>query len=266
MTVETDAPRKSKRLHKQEHDDDSEQVKEAVMGQTDSVEVTFTEDSVELRSDATAAVFEGNNLGEEILQKIQKNGTKSDGECNVHKDTEPGAGESQEEQKQSRLNKTQTDEDKEEVMTDEIIEEVIEQHVDLESSTNEGFTLALEVEGTSDQEENKADEQSGVGMEAQKEISPSAQKCEKGEENISEDDEKGLAIGKHVLQSSSTTASPKRKSMRLQMHESKKKEDESDSESEVQQSSKQRHQRKRKAITDSASARRSKRHVRARIV
>uniref|UniRef100_A0A8C1ZFP3 Uncharacterized protein n=1 Tax=Cyprinus carpio TaxID=7962 RepID=A0A8C1ZFP3_CYPCA len=265
-TVETAASRKSKRLHKQEHDDDSEQVKEAVMGQTDSVEVTFTEDSVELRSDATAAVFEGNNLGEEILQKIQKNGTKSDGECNVHKDTEPGAGESQEEQKQSRLNKTQTDEDKEEVMTDEIIEEVIEQHVDLESSTNEGFTLALEVEGTSDQEENKADEQSGVGMEAQKEISPSAQKCEKGEENISEDDEKGLAIGKHVLQSSSTTASPKRKSMRLQMHESKKKEDESDSESEVQQSSNQRDQRKRKAITDSASARRSKRHVRARIV
>ncbi|XP_016130818.1 titin-like isoform X2 [Sinocyclocheilus grahami] len=267
MTVETAAPRKSKRLRKQEHDDDSEQVKEAVMGQTDSVEVTFTEDSVELRSDATAAVFEGSLLGEETLQKIQKNaqGTKSDGECNVHKDTEPGAGESQEEQKQSRLNKTQTDEDKEEVMTDEIIEEVIEQHVDLESSTNEGITLALEVEETSDQEENKADEQSMV-MEAPKEISPSAEKYEKGEENISDDDEKGLAIGKHVVQSSSTTASTRRKSMRLQMHESKKKDDESDSESEVEQKAKQRHQRKRKAITDSTSARRSKHHVRARIV
>uniref|UniRef100_A0A671KVV6 Zgc:194398 n=1 Tax=Sinocyclocheilus anshuiensis TaxID=1608454 RepID=A0A671KVV6_9TELE len=243
MTVETAAPRKSKRLRKQEHDDDSEQVKEAVMGQTDSVEVTFTEDSVELRSDATAAVFEGSNLGEETLQKIQKN-----------------------EQKQSRLNKTQTDEDKEEVMTDEIIEEVIEQHVDLESSTNEGITLALEVEETSDQEENKADEQSRVVMEAPKEISPSAEKYEKGEENISDDDEKSLAIGKHVVQSSSSTASTRRKSMRLQMHESKKKEDESDSESEVEQTAKQRHQRKRKAITESTSARRSKRHVRARIV
>ncbi|XP_016383448.1 A-kinase anchor protein 9-like isoform X2 [Sinocyclocheilus rhinocerous] len=268
MTVETAAPRKSKRLRKQEHDDDSEQVKEAVMGQTDSVEVTFTEDSVELRSDATAAVFEGSHLGEETLQKIQKNaqGTKSDGECNVHKDTEPGAGESQEEQKQSRLNKTQTDEDKKEVMTDEIIEEVIEQHVDVESSTNEGITLALEVEETSDQEENKVDEQSRVVMEAPKEISPSVEKYEKGEENISDDDEKGLSIGKHVVQSSSTTASTRRKSMRLQMHESKKKEDESDSESEVERTAKQRHQRKRKAITDSTSARRSKRHVRARIV
>ncbi|XP_026067897.1 uncharacterized protein LOC113049611 [Carassius auratus] len=264
MTVETAAAKKSKRLRKQEHDDDSEQVKEAVMGQTDTVEVTFTEDSVELRSDATAAVFEGSNLGEEILENIQKNGTKSDGECNVHKDTEPGAGESQEEQKQSRLNKTQTDEDKEEVMTDEIIEEVIEQH--LEPSTNEGFTLALEVEETSVQVENKSDEQSRVVMEAPKEIFPSAEKYEKGEENISDDDEKGLAIGKHVLQSSSATASTKRKSLRLQMHESKTKEDESDSESEVQQTAKQRHERKRKAITDSASARRSKRHVRARIV
>ncbi|XP_059406118.1 midasin AAA ATPase-domain containing protein [Carassius carassius] len=265
-TVETFAARKSKRLRKQEHDDDSEQVKEAVMGQTDSVEVTFTEDSVELRLDATAAVFEGSNLGEEILEKIQKNGTKSDGECNVQKDTEPGAGKSQEEQKQSTLNKTQTDKDKEEIMTDEIIEEVIEQHVDLEPSTNEGFTLALEVEETSVQVENKADEQNRVVMEAPKEIFPSAEKYEKGEENISDDDEKGLAIGKHVLQSSSATASTKRKSLRLQVHESKTKEDESDSESEVQQTAKQRHERKRKAITDSASARRSKRHVRARIV
>ncbi len=268
MTVETADPRKFKRLRKQEHEDDSDQVKQAVMGQTDSVEVTFTEDSVELRSDATGAVFECSNLGEEILQKIQKNaqGAKSDGDCNVHKDTEPDAGESQEEQKQSRINQTQADEDQEEVMTDEIVEEVIEQHVDLESSTNEGFALALEVEETSDQEENKADEESRVVMEAPKEIFTSAEKYEKGEENISDDDEKGLPIGKHVVQSSSITASTRRKSMRLQMHESKTKEDESNSESEVDQTAKQRHQRKRKAITDSTSARRSKRHVRARIV
>ncbi|XP_058632825.1 trichohyalin-like [Onychostoma macrolepis] len=269
MTVVTVAPRKSKRLCKQEHEDDSEQVKEAVMGQTDSVEMTFTEDSVELRSDVTAAVFEGSNLSEEILQKIQKNaqGAKSDGDCNVHKDTEPDAGESQDEQKQSRLNKTQADEDQEEVMTDEIVEEVIEQHVDLESNTNEGFTLALEVQKTSDQEENNADEESRVVMEAPKEIFTSAEKYEKGEENISDDDEKGLAIGKHVVAlSSSITASTGRKSMRLQMHESKTKEDESNSESEVDQTTKQRHQRKRRAITDSTSARRSKRHVRARIV
>uniref|UniRef100_A0A672MP59 Zgc:194398 n=1 Tax=Sinocyclocheilus grahami TaxID=75366 RepID=A0A672MP59_SINGR len=149
-TVETAAPRKSKRLRKQEHDDDSKQVKEAVMGQTDSVEVIFTADDVEL-----------NTNSEEILQKIQKN-----------------------EQKQIRLNKTQTDEDNEEVVTVEIGEEAIEQHVDLESSTNEGFTLALEVKGTSDQEENKADEERRVMMEAPKEIFTSA---EKGEENISDD-------------------------------------------------------------------------------
>lgn len=135
-----------------------------------------------------------------------------------------------------------------------------------ESSTNERFALALEVEETSDQEKNKADEENRVVMEAPKEIFTSAEKYEKGEENISDDNEKGLVIGKHVVQSSSTIASTRRKSMRLQMHESKTKEDESNSESEVDQTAKQRHQRKRKAITDSTSARRLKRHVRARIV
>ncbi|XP_043096027.1 silent chromatin protein ESC1-like [Puntigrus tetrazona] len=261
MTVEAAAPRKSKRLCKQEHDDDCEKVKEAVMGQTDSAEVTFTQDCVELRSDATAAIFEESNLDEEILQKIQKNEqkAKSDGDCHVHEDTEPDAGESQEEQKESRSNKTQADEDQQEVLTGEIVEEVIEQHVDLESSASEGFTLALEVEETSDQEENNADE-------ASKEISTSAEKYEKGEENMADDDEKTLAVGKHVVQSSSTTASTRRKSVRLQMHESKTKEDESDSESEVEQTAQQRRQRKRKAITDSASVRRSRRYVRARIV
>ncbi|XP_073697292.1 uncharacterized protein [Garra rufa] len=226
-TVETAAPRKSKHLRKQEHDDDSEEV-EAVTGQTESAEVTFTADSVELRSDVTAAVFEGIILDEEILQKVQTNaeGAKSDG-GNTHKDSETAAGESQEEQKQSRLN------------------------------TNEGFTLALEIEETSVHEENKADEE--AEMEASKEIFTSAELSEIGEENISDGDEKGLAIEKQ-----SSTASTRRKSMRLLMLESKKKtkEDESDSESEAQQ----RHQRKRKAITDSTPARGSKRHVRGRIV
>ncbi len=187
----------------------------------------------------------------------------------IQKDVEgevQDVGESQEEQKQSRINKTQADEDQEDIMTDEIVEEVIEQHVDLESSTNERFALALEVEGTSDQGKNKADEENRVVMEAPKEIFTSAEKYEKGEENISDDNEKGLAIGKHVVQSSSTTASTRRKSMRLQMHESKTKEDESNSDSEVDQTAKPRHQRKRKAITDSTSARRLKRHVRARII
>ncbi|KAL0192847.1 hypothetical protein M9458_011143, partial [Cirrhinus mrigala] len=252
-TVETAAPRKSKRLRKQEHDDDSEQVKETVTGQNESAEVTFTADRVELRSEVTGADFEGSILGEEILQKMQTNaeGTKSDGDCNIHKDTETDAGESQEEQKQSRLNKTQTDVDNEEAVTDET---VIEQHIDLETSTNKGFMLALEVEETSDHEENKADEESRVVME----IFTSAEKSEKGEE----------ANETHVLQSSSTTASIRRKSMRLLMHESKKKtkEDESDSESEAQQTEKQRHQRKRKAITDSTPARGLKRHVRGRVV
>ncbi|XP_050966054.1 LOW QUALITY PROTEIN: trichohyalin-like [Labeo rohita] len=258
-TVETAAPRKSKRLRKQEHDDDSEKVKETITGQNESAEVTCTADLVELRSDVTGADFEGSILGEEILQKIQTNaeGTKSDGDCKIHKDTETDAGESQEEQKQSRLNKTQTEVDNEEVVTDEI---VIEQHVDLETSTNEGFMLALEVEETSDHEEIKADEESRVVMEASKEIFTSAEKSEKGEE--------GLPTEMHVLQSSSTTASVRRKSMRLLMHESKKKtkEDESDSESEAQQTEKQTHQRKRKAITDSTPAHGSKRHVRGRVV
>ncbi len=197
----------------------------------------------------------------EILVEMDK--TQKDVEGAVQ-----DVGESQEEQKQSRINKTQADEDQEDVMTDEIVEQVIEQHVDLESSTNERFALALEVEGTSDQGKNKAEEENRVVMEAPKEIFTSAEKHEKGEENISDDilNEKGLAIGKHVVQSSSTTASTRRKSMRLQMHESKTKEDESNSESEVDQTAKQRHQRKRKAITDSTSAHRLKRHVRARIV
>ncbi|KAK2911718.1 hypothetical protein Q8A67_003851 [Cirrhinus molitorella] len=254
MTVETSAPRKSKRLRKQEHDDDSEQVKEAITGQTESAEVTFTADSVELRSDVTAAAFEGSILGEEILQKIQTNaeGTKSDGDCTIHKGTETDAVETQEVQKQSILNETQRAK-----------EEVVEQHVDLESSTNEGFTLALEVEET-DQEENKAGEEEV--MEAPKEIFTSAEKSEEGGENISDGDEKSLAIDKHVFQSSSTTGSTRRKSMRLLMHESKKKtkEDKSDSEPEAQQTEKQSHQRKRKAITDSTPAHRAK-HVRDRI-
>ncbi|ROL40955.1 Soluble lamin-associated protein of 75 kDa [Anabarilius grahami] len=253
LTVEIAAPRKSKRLRKQEHDEDSEQVKEAVMS-----------------SDVPTAVFEGSNLGGEIQQKNAE-GTKSDGDCNIHEDTKTDAG-----------NKPQTDEDNKEVMEQNSkkveetgeMEEVIEQHLEtekqkLESKTNEGFTLVLEVEETSDQEENKADEESRVAMEAPKDIFTSAEKSDEGEENISDEDEKGLAIEKHVLKSSSSTSSSRRRSMRLQMHEPKKntKEDESDSEeSEVQETAKQRHQRKRKAITDLTPARRSKRYVRGKNV
>ncbi|XP_048045166.1 midasin AAA ATPase-domain containing protein [Megalobrama amblycephala] len=281
LTVEIAAPRKSKRLRKQEHDEDSEQVKEAVMEETETVEVTFTADNVELSSDEPAAVFEGSNLGGEIQQKNAE-GTKSDGDCNIHEDTKTDAGESQEELKEKIVNKPQTDEDNEEVMEQNSkkleetgeMEKVIEQHVEtekqkLESSTNEGFTLVLEVEDTSDQEENKADEESRVAMEAPKDIFTSAEKSDEGEENISDEDEKGLAIEKHVLKSSSSTSSSRRRSMRLQMHEPKKntKEDGSDSEeSEVQQTAKQRHQRKRKAITDLTPARRSKRYVRGKNV
>ncbi|KAK9974370.1 hypothetical protein ABG768_022471 [Culter alburnus] len=281
LTVEIAAPRKSKRLRKQEHDEDREQVKEAVMEETETVEVTFTADNVELSSDVPAAVFEGSNLGGEIQQKNAE-GTKSDGDCNIHEDTKTDAGESQEELKEKRVNKPQTDEDNEEVMEQNSkkleetgeMEEVIEQHVEtekqkLESSTNEGFTLVLEVEETSDQEENKADEESRVTMEAPKDIFTSAEKSDEGEENISDEDEKGLAIEKHVLKSSSSTSSSRRRSMRLQMHEPKKntEEDGSDSEeSEVQQTAKQRHQRKRKAITDLTPARRSKRYVRGKNV
>ncbi|XP_067264086.1 midasin AAA ATPase-domain containing protein [Chanodichthys erythropterus] len=280
LTVEIAAPRKSKRLRKQEHDEDSEQVKEVVMEQTETVEVTFTADNVELSSDVPAAVFEGSNLGGEIQQKNAE-GTKSDGDCNIHEDTKTDAGESQEELKEKIVNKPQTDEDNEEVMEQNSkkleetgeMEEVIEQHVEtekqkLESSTNEGFTLVLEVEETSDQEENKADEESRVAMEAPKDIFTSAEKSDEGEENISDEDEKGLAIEKHVLKSRSSTSSSRRRSTRLQMHEPKKttKEDGSDSESEVQQTAKQRHQRKRKAITDLTPARRSKRYVRGKNV
>ncbi|XP_056093887.1 midasin AAA ATPase-domain containing protein [Rhinichthys klamathensis goyatoka] len=282
LTVETAAPRKSKRLRKQEHDEDSKQVKE-VMQQTETVEVTFTTENVELSSDVPAAVFEGSNLGGGTQQKIQKNaeGTKSDGDCNIHEDTKTDAGESQEKHKEKRVNKPQTDEDNDEVMEQNSrkveeageLEEVIEQHVEaeeqkVESSTNanEGFTLELEEEETSDQEENKADEDSRVATEAAKDvIFTSAEKSDEGEENVSDEDEKGLAIEKHVLQSSSSTSSSRRRSMRLQMHDSKKntKEDESDSEeSEEQQTAKQ---RKRKAITDLTPARRSKRY-RAKIV
>ncbi|KAK7165009.1 hypothetical protein R3I94_003404 [Phoxinus phoxinus] len=282
LTIETAAPRKSKRLRKQEHDEDSEQVKEEVMQQTETVEVTFTADNVELSSDVPAAISEGSNLGGGT-QKIQKNAeeTKSDGDCNIHEDTKTDAGESQEEHIEKRVNKPQTDQDNKEVMEQNSkkveetaeLEEVIEQHVEvkeqtLESCTNEGFTLELEVEETSDQEENKADEDSSVVMEAVKDIifTP-AEKSDEGEENVSDhEDEKGLAIEKHVIQSSSSTSSSRRRSMRLQMHESKKntKEDESDSEeSEEQQTGKQ---RKRKAITDLTPARRSKRYVRAKIV
>lgn len=120
--------------------------------------MTFTADDVELRSDVTVAVFGGSNLGEKILQKIQKNAerTKSAGDCNAHEALEPDADE---EEKQIRLYKTQTDEDNEEVVTEETGEEATEQHVDLESSTNEG----------------------------PKEIFTSA---EKGEENISDDEKR----------------------------------------------------------------------------
>ncbi|CAM4538626.1 unnamed protein product [Leuciscus chuanchicus] len=278
VTVETPAPRKSKRLRKQEHDEDSEEVKEEVMQQTETVEVTFTADNVELSSDVPAAVFEDSNLGGGAQQEIQKNaeGTKSDGDCNIHEDTKTDAGESQDEHKEKRVNKPQTDEDNEDLMEQNSrkveetgeLEEVMEQHVEAEEQKLEsGFTLELEVEETSDQEENKADEDSRVATEAAKDIifTP-AEKSDEGEENVSDEDEKGLAIEKHVLQSSASTSSSRRRSMRLQMHESEKntKEDESDSEeSEEQQTAKQ---RKRKAITDLTPARRSKRYVRAKIV
>ncbi|XP_077087781.1 uncharacterized protein LOC143739292 isoform X2 [Siphateles boraxobius] len=281
LTVGTAAPRKSKRFCKQGHDEDREQVKEDVMQQTETVEVTFTADNEELSSDVPAA-FEGSNLGGETQQKIQKNaeGTTSDGDCNIHEDSKTDAGESQEKHKDKRVNKPRTDEDDEEIMEQNSkkveetgeLEKVIEQHVEaeeqkLESSTNKGFTLELEVEETSDQEENKADEDSRVATEAAKDIIfTSAEKSDEGEENVSDEDEKGLAIEKHVLQSSSSTSSSRRRSMRLQMHESKKntKEDESDSgESEEQQTAKQ---RKRKAITDLTPARRSKRYVKVKTV
>ncbi len=259
----TQKTRTSARLHKAE----LEPVKEEKMNineetssmtaKTLRVDEALPEISTDVEEDENMTLIKITE--NEILVEMDK--TQKDVEGEVQ-----DVGESQEERKQSRINKTQADEDQEDVMTDEIVEEVIEQHVDLESSTNERFTLALEVEGTSDQGKNKADEENRVVMEAPKEIFTSAEKHEKGEENISDDNEKGLAIGKHVVQSSSTTASTRRKSMRLQMHESKTKEDESNSDSEVDQTAKPRHQRKRKAITDSTSARRLKRHVRARIV
>ncbi|XP_067294294.1 midasin AAA ATPase-domain containing protein isoform X2 [Pseudorasbora parva] len=278
VTVETAAPRKSKRLRRQEHD--GEQAKEAVMGQTETIEVTFT-DNVELSSEVPtevpAEVFEGSKLGGEIQKNISK-GTKSDGDCDIHEDTKTDAGEAQEEPNEKGSNTPQTDEDNEEVMEQNSkkieqtgeMEKVIEQNVETEEfSTNEGFTLELAVEETSDQEEVKADEESRVATEATKDIFTSAIKSDEGEENISNEDEKGLISEKHVLQSSSIISSSRRRSMRLQMHESKKNtmEDESDSEkAEVQQTVKQRHQKKRKAITDLTPARRSKRYVRENIV
>ncbi|XP_039517854.1 midasin AAA ATPase-domain containing protein isoform X4 [Pimephales promelas] len=272
LTVKTAAPRKSKRLRKQEHDEDSEQVKEVIQ-QTETVEVTFTTENVEPTSDVPAAAFEGSNLGGGTQQKIQENaeGTKSDGDCNIHEDTKTDAGESQKEHKEKRVNKPKTDEDNDEVMeqnsrkVEEIgeLEEVIDQHVEAEeqkgeSSTNEGFTLELEVEETPDQEENKAEEDSRVATDAAKDIIfTSAEKSDEGEEN-----EKGLPIEKHVLQSSSSISSSRRRSMRLQMHESRKGDESDSEESEEQQTAKQ---RKRKAITDLTPARRSKRY-RAKIV
>ncbi len=250
LVTSTQKTRTSARLHKAELEPVKEE-KMSINEETSSmtaktlrVDEALPEISTDVEEDENMTLIKITE--NEILVEMDK--TQKDVEGEVQ-----DVGESQEEQKQSRINKTQADEDQEDV-------------VDVESSTNERFALALEVEGTSNQGKNKADEENRVVMEAPKEIFTSAEKYEKGEENISDDNEKGLAIGKHVVQCSSTTASTRRKSMRLQMHESKTKEDESNSDSEVDQTAKPRHQRKRKAITDSTSARRLKRHVRARIV
>ncbi|NP_001128614.1 midasin AAA ATPase-domain containing protein [Danio rerio] len=224
--VEEAAPRKSKRSRKEVHSEDIEHIKEAVMGQSESIE-----DNVELRSDESTVIFKASNSQEEILQKILRNTEKSNRQIET------------------------TDETLETVISEQCLEAEEQQ---LESSANEGFTLELEVEETSDLEENKVDEENSMSIEPPKVVSTSAEKLE-GEENTSDNDEKGLSIEKHVCQSTKAAVSARRKSMRLQMHESKKKTNESDSEeSEV------RFQRKRKAITDSTPARRSKRHARGK--
>ncbi|XP_056314461.1 titin [Danio aesculapii] len=222
--VEEAAPRKSK-CSRKVHSEDIEHVKVAVLG-SESVE-----EYVELRSDESV-IFEVSNSGEEILQQILRN----------------------------------TEENNRQIENTETLEEVISEQCleadeqPLESIANEGFTLELEVEETSDLEENRVDEDSSVSIEAPKEVSTFEEKLE-GEENTSDNDKKGLSIEKHVRRSSKATGSARRKSMRLQMLESKKKTNESDlEESEV------RYQRKRKAITDLTPARRSKRHARGKNV
>ncbi|XP_051549976.1 trichohyalin-like [Myxocyprinus asiaticus] len=277
-TVAATAPRKSKRLRKQEHDKGSGQVEEPVKEQT---EVTVTED-VELKSVVqTAMVFEEiveeNNLGKETSQQILKDvkGTKSDGDHNKHEDdtTETGVGQSVDGQKDE--NKVEEQNNKKVEETDKTTEEVVEHNEEkekqnLESSLIEGFTLELEEDVKSDLEGNKADKQSQVAIDAPKEKSATEEKSERSEEHLSDDNEKGLAMEKHVPQrSSSATASTTRRSMRLQFHEIKKdsKEDDSDSEEmkkEVQ-AIEQIPQRKRKAIADSTPTRRSKRHERGNI-
>ncbi|XP_051522108.1 trichohyalin-like [Myxocyprinus asiaticus] len=272
-TVAATAPRKSKYLCKQEQDEGSEHVEEPANRQIEYADSEWiVSKDVELKSDVqTAMVFEEkveeSNLGEETPQQMSKDGTKSDGNHNNHEDgsTETGVGESVEGQKDETEVKEQNNkkvEETDKTNEKEVIEHEEKEEQNLESSLNVGFTLELEEEEKSDQEGNIADKQSQVVTEVPKEISTSEEKSEKSEEHISDDDENGLVMEKHVPQrTSSATALTTRRSVRLQFHENKK----NNKEDEVQQATEQRPQRKRKAIADATPAHRSKRHERGNI-
>ncbi|TRY91810.1 hypothetical protein DNTS_012443, partial [Danionella cerebrum] len=207
--------RKSKRFHKE----DCEALKENVTEQTKSVETT----------DLPAATVEASHF--EMPQDIQNNTER----VKFNKGTK--VVEFQEEQKGDGINKTQTVEDGKRLEEDnetkemDVILEDVEESLEMEENLqiDEGFSLELEADDTSDHEENREVGESRVVMDEKMMITPP--------KNV-EDEECLLYKNENAHQKTFIEVSTRRQSMRIQMFESKKKTIDSE-ESQVQQTPKE---------------------------